>query len=411
MKVQMKNSKIPNKCIACGETLNEPFFTMEDMPMGAFYMLGENGLKEDHGIALSLSRCPNCGLFQLDVAPVKYYREAIRIVGLSETMRDLRNSDYTHLLETYDLKGKKWIEIGCGSGDFLKILKDYPVEIYGTEAAPENVEKAREALGLDFKRILKFFPEYPNLMILGGPFDCFLSFNFLEHQPDPWSMLKCIWNNLTPKGIGLITVPSFEYTLEHGAYYELIRDHIANYDMGSLENLLYRCGFRVLEKRFIALGDTIEMVVQKASVVSPPDNNKVYAKDDVLFKKCLGLKENYYKTRERIQNFCGYIRGKGWRLALWGASHQGMTLAATTALKDTASYIIDSSDKKQGHFAPVSHLMIVPPERYALDPVDVIMISAPEFTAEIEKGIRARFGAPGSPGAPKVCDMINLTLR
>ena len=49
------------------------------------------------------------------------------------------------------------------------------------------------------------------LEIPDAPFDVFLSFNFLEHQPDPVSMLRCMHHNLTDGGIGLITVPSFEY--------------------------------------------------------------------------------------------------------------------------------------------------------------------------------------------------------
>ncbi len=56
-------------------------------------------------------------------------------------------------------------------------------------------------------------------------------------------MLKAIWNNLAEDGMGLVTVPSLEYILEKGSYYELIRDHIAYYTFDTLRALLNHCGF------------------------------------------------------------------------------------------------------------------------------------------------------------------------
>ena len=94
------------------------------------------------------------------------------------------------------------------------------------------------------------------------PFDVFLSFNFLEHQPRPDIMLKAIWNNLAEDGMGLVTVPSLEYILEKGSYYELIRDHIAYYTFDTLRALLNHCGFEVLEEEMINR-DTLSMVVQQ----------------------------------------------------------------------------------------------------------------------------------------------------
>ena len=77
---------------------------------------------------------------------------------------------------------------------------------------------------------------------------------------------------------------------------------------------------------------------------------------------------------------------------MWGASHQGFTLAATTVLKDYALYIIDSAPFKQGKYAPASHLSIISPEDYCKNPADVILIVAPGYTEEIARTIRSRFG-------------------
>ena len=394
-------------CLACGEKLSEPLFVLNNMPVGAQAMPTEEELSEDSGLTLPLCRCKKCGLTQFDCEPVDYYRAAIRVVGLSKTMQDLRRADYKHLIDTYGLSGKKWLECGCGNGDFLKVLEEFPVEIYGTEADKGNVTEARKKLSsADIQNI---FPDSADMRISGAPFDCFLSFNFLEHQPDPRSMLDCIWNNLADGGIGLITVPSFEYILDKGRYYELIRDHIANYDMTSLENLVTGCGFRVLEKGFIGIGDTIRMVVQKGTQTKGCTAENIAPVSD---EKYNALAYNYLMMKNDIDGYMADLERKGRSIALWGAGHQGFTIASTTALKDYAKYIIDSSDKKYGRYAPASHLQIVPPDTYFEDPVDVIMIAAPGYIKEIEKTIRERYGVLGmGPGVPAICDVLDMQER
>lgn len=78
-------------------------------------------------------------------------------------------------------------------------------------------------------------------------------------------MLKAIWNNLAEDGLGLVTVPSLEYILEKGSYYELIRDHIAYYTFDTLRALLNHCGFAVLEEEMINR-DTLSMIVRKTAM-------------------------------------------------------------------------------------------------------------------------------------------------
>ena len=95
---------------------------------------------------------------------------------------------------------------------------------------------------------------------------------------------------------------------------------------------------------------------------------------------------------EEVNRLVDRLHGEGKALAIWGASHQGFTLAATTRLGDKVSYIIDSAPFKQGRFAPTSHLPIVAPAHFAEEPVDAILIVAPGYTEEIAGIIREKFG-------------------
>ena len=359
------------RCIACGAPLWEtPLLTLDNMPASAQHMPDAQGVKEDRGLTLDLCQCMGCGLVQFDCEPVDYYRDVIRAGGFSKTMVELRRYQYKHLIDSYHLEGKKFIEVGCGQGEFLKVLSEFPVEVHGIEHDPHLVALARER-GLD---VTEGFTETEDTRFAGGLYDVFLSFNFLEHQPDPSTMLQAIYRNLEDDAMGLITVPSFEYIMDHNSYYELIRDHLAYYTFETLTPLLERNGFQVEECEVINR-DTLSVIVRKRPQMDTEN-----------------LLECYVNLKREMETYMKYLDAWDKKVAIWGASHQGFTLAATTKLGEKARYIIDSAPFKQGKFAPASHLPIVGPDHFHEHPVDAIIITAPGYTDEIAASIRQKFG-------------------
>lgn len=359
------------RCIACGAPLWEtPLLTLDNMPASAQHLPDAQGVKEDRGLTLDLCQCMGCGLVQFDCEPVDYYRDVIRAGGFSKTMVELRRYQYKHLIDSYHLEGKKFIEVGCGQGEFLKVLSEFPVEVHGIEHDPHLVELAR-AQGLD---VTEGFTETEDTRFAGGLYDVFLSFNFLEHQPDPSTMLQAIYRNLEDDAMGLITVPSFEYIMDHNSYYELIRDHLAYYTFETLTPLLERNGFQVEECEVINR-DTLSVIVRKRPQMDTEN-----------------LLECYVNLKREMESYMKYLDAWDKKVAIWGASHQGFTLAATTKLGEKARYIIDSAPFKQGKFAPASHLPIVGPDHFHEHPVDAIIITAPGYTDEIAASIRQKFG-------------------
>lgn len=381
-------------CIACGQKLPQNhLFKLENAPASAQNIPDREEVKTDKGVTLDLYQCGHCGLVQFDCEPVSYYRDVIRAGGFSTTMTELRRRQYRHLIESYGLEGKKFLEVGCGRGEFIKVLTEFPVKVYGMEHKAELVEMAGES-GL---YVWQEFPEEPEQVFGDGKeglFDVFLSFNFLEHQPRPDVMLQAIYRNLTDEGMGLVTVPALEYILEKGSYYELIRDHIAYYSFGTLRELLRQNGFAVLEEEMINR-DTISVIVKKIPGWSASAGEQAADAEPLASEQRICVEpliEGYKTVQSGIKAVRETLMSENRTLAIWGASHQGFTLAATTGLGETAKYIIDSAPFKQGRFAPASHLPIVPPEHFFEEPVDAILIVAPGYTDEIAGIIRERFG-------------------
>jgi SAM-dependent methyltransferase len=456
-----------HRCLVCGVGLAESTI-FYNMPDGAQELPESAGAAAGAGMDLRLCICPNCGLVQFDCEPVAYYRDVIRSGGYSTTMTDLRRRQYAHLIEAYQLEGKHFLEVGCGQGEFLQVLEEFPVHAHGVEHKPELVALAR-GKGLDvwegFARDAGtdlwacrrtsvplpgeggLFPgkhEYDDggsKATRGEPiasadgrvrFDAFLSFNFLEHQPDPVGMMRCIYENTTGDAVGLVTVPSLEYILQYDGYYELIRDHLAYFTFGTLGYLMECAGFRVLEEELVNR-DTLALVVGKrapgaagaedaaaaanaagaagAAVVGKrvtgaagaADVANAAAAEDAADALPLGVRSGSGVDLSRLAlsladigaQMDALVAGcqmRGESLALWGAGHQGVTLSATTAVGTFAKYIIDSAPFKQGKFAPVSGLPIVAPGSFFENPVDVILIVAPGYTQEIASSIWEKYG-------------------
>lgn len=398
-------------CIACGHALS-PLMTLDDMPASAQNIPAASELAEDHPLSLTLCQCPSCGLVQFDTEPVDYYRDVIRAGGGTRTMTRLRHEEYARLLtamQEHHIHGRRIVEVGCGRGEFLRMWQNLaedpegaaalardqardplsgqpnaaPLHLVGLEHKPSLVEEANAVADKKY-RVYEGFAtgdvRYPE-----GPFDAFVQFNFLEHQPDPCDMLRNIGRNLKPQALGLITVPSFEYILRYNGYYELLRDHIANYTEFTLQKLLQDCGFELLSMDLVNR-DTIEAIVRKAD---PDELSELHYSGRLI--DVSALRDSYDRLSASVNAHIDHLSKSHRTMAIWGASHQGFTLAATTKLGGRVEYIIDSAPFKQGRFSPASHIPIVAPDYAVAHPVDEILIVAPGYTDEIAGIIRERF--------------------
>ena len=430
------------RCLACGENLEE-LAVFHNMPKSAQEFPTKGELATEKGMDLSLCQCRSCGLVQFDTEAVPYYKDVIRAGGGSSTMKALREEEYGKLLSFLAKKEEKKpliLELGAGAGEFLAMwfgveskgfseahmASKGPGEVGGEnkdhrEAETERVEPGLKAsnlpscpllepyvFGIEHKKELvekgqaaglslyQGFPEagfeLKNMegkhlqsgktRPVEGPLDAMVQFNFLEHQPNPGEMLSFAYEHLKMGGYFLLTVPSFQYILDHRSYYELLRDHIANYSEESLLCLVQDQGFSLVESRVINR-DTIEFLLEKSEKESCTSFRSLGQKVDIG-----PILENEKAIQEDIKRHLEGLRKKGEKIAVWGASHQGLTLLSTTALQEEVAYIIDSAPFKQGKYSPASHLPIVDKSHFQKEPVEEILIVAPGYTEEIAGIIR-----------------------
>lgn len=124
------------------------------------------------------------------------------------------------------------LDIGAGTGDFLKIAKNKGWKVYGMEPNQDAAKLARTK-GIELKPTLSYFNNHQ--------FDVITLWHVLEHIPNLEETIRNLNQLLTPNGILIIAVPNYKsfdakYYQEYWAAYDVPR-HLWHFSRKSIERL------------------------------------------------------------------------------------------------------------------------------------------------------------------------------
>ncbi len=111
-----------------------------------------------------------------------------------------------HLIEKYlnkiSLKKKNILDLGCGTGLFLKYVSKYFRNKAGVDFSTNQVHK-------NFKRKIKFIDQNPNQHVQEKlDYDFIFLNNVLEHSPKPNVIIKNLHKNTKKNSYLIVTVPN-----------------------------------------------------------------------------------------------------------------------------------------------------------------------------------------------------------
>jgi SAM-dependent methyltransferase len=353
-------------CRLCETPLpKEPELHLANVPARIQTFPDPRDLAADRGTDLRAFQCRGCGHVQLASQPVIYSQGVTSTTRYSPSMLAHRRGQMRAWVQTHGLAGKRVLEVGCGDGHLLDILRAEGARAVGVDASEKALELARahgHEVELGYVR--------RGHALSAGPFDAFVSNDVIEHVPDIKDFLQGVAENLAPGAVGLVETPSLEQVLETRRFFDFMQDHLAYFTVGTLRLAFELSGFEVLAIERNREGENLTAHVRRRA---PLDFAPLRA-----------------HQRELVQELGEFLRAQraaGRRVALWGASIQTLTLAALMPLEGVV-YVVDSAPYKQGQLTQVSHLPIVAPEHLASDPVDVIVVNAPRYADEIVRQIR-----------------------
>ncbi|WP_238858848.1 class I SAM-dependent methyltransferase [Clostridium sp. YIM B02569] len=133
---------------------------------------------------------------------------------------------------TDNLNGVRILEIGCGTGYLLSLLKGLGADVVGIEPGTEGTEISNK-YGIS---ILKDF--YPSKK-LTEKFDLIISYGVLEHINSTSDFLQSVNNQLNEGGKIFLAVPDCEPYIERGDISMLLHEHYNYFIKDTLYNVIY----------------------------------------------------------------------------------------------------------------------------------------------------------------------------
>ena len=203
----------------------------------------------------------------------KYYQSE-EYISHSNTSKGLINTlyqwvrDYTlgqkrNLIKKISgLNNGKLLDIGCGTGEFLKIMKESEWEVQGLEPDAGARKQATENFELTVDE-----PEHL-FKLAENQFDVITMWHVLEHVHRLHAYMDQIKSLLKSGGTLIIAVPNYQswdadhYQSEWAAYD--VPRHLYHFSVSSMENLLGQHGFKLQEiKRMPFDGFYVSLLSEK----------------------------------------------------------------------------------------------------------------------------------------------------
>jgi SAM-dependent methyltransferase len=260
------------RCIVCGGASCEPLVAITDVPTLC------NRLCSSEAEAISAPRgniwltyCRYCGHVNnsaFDPARVNYDWRFDNTLSFSPSYRCYAESVAERLIQCYRLSGKTIVEIGCGRGDFLRLLARAGNHCVGY--GPSQPTR-RTLVGLGRVDIVgrKCAAEDAN----GADFICCR--HILEHLTEPMELLRQLRKTIGDrrKVAVFFEVPNGLFALERLGIWDIIYEHVSYFTPSSLVRAFHDAGFMVCEAntgfndQYLSLEAAVDDTWQNSSAV------------------------------------------------------------------------------------------------------------------------------------------------
>ncbi len=260
-------------------------------------------------------------------------------------------------------KGQDLIEVGCGKGYFLELLKKRGHSVTGIDPAYEG--SRLDVIKAPFTRAL-------NLSA-----DGLILRHVLEHIKNPIDFLASM-ADANRGGKIYIEVPCFDWIINHQAWFDLFYEHV-NYFR--LEDF-YRFFGVVHEAGRLFGGQYLYVVADLASLRFSPD---VPAAEVTLSEDFTGSLASVIESIRSASEVGS---------AIWGASSKGVIFSLFLQRAGVVvDHVVDINPAKQGRYLPLSGLQVSSPEQLMAKLPDGshVFVMNSNYLKEIREMTEARY--------------------
>lgn len=372
------------KCPNCQNLNCLPFYqAIQPVSENVLYPTQKEALESPQG-NIELAFCNDCGfVFNIlfDPRKVKYDNQYQYTQPSSSYFKDFIHQIAQDLINSYDFHDKQIVEIGCGKGDFLRLLCQL-----GNNKGTGFDTSYEGPLEVDNGRI-KFLREYlnSNTRFQSIP-DLICCRQVIEHILQPAELLSTIKQAIknSSKTVVFFETPNLSWILENTSIWDLYYEHCSYFTKGFLIKLFENNGFQILKAEKIFGEQYLRLDAKLSS--SPIDNVPLES-----LKRTKEKVDNFsFQSKKRLESLrarCKDYSTKGsW--VIWGGAAKGVTFC--NLINNPFLQVVDINPIRQGKFIPVTGNLIISPGQLAEIKPHTVLVMNKNYLREIEKDLKGR---------------------
>ena len=373
-------------CRGCAEAAVRPFFDLGPLPLAGGFLRGPEEIAGEQRYPLLISVCDNCGLVQIvdpvdpDILFGDYAFATGTVAGL------VRHFDaYADWIKERFAPASV-IEFGANDGTLVAALKQRGIRSVGVDLAPNITAMAREqgrevitgAFGPDLLDELRTRMSSADL-VTGS--------NVFAHNAQPGAILEAADGILAPDGVLCLEAMYAGDLLDQLQWDTLYHEHLTFYSLKTVDRLLRRFGFEVIEAERIPMhGGSLRIAAARASRHAPSARVAELA----VWERQVALNEPptwdafAADCRRRIAAFGDTMRRLAGGASIWAYGAAGKaTMWLNACEMDYLGAVVDASPLRAGKLMPGTHTPIVSPEQFKAANPDYVFASAWNYLSAI----------------------------
>lgn len=243
-----------DRCPICESKDVELACTVEDTLIPLINNSLPRGTKKLADITNNVCKCNACGVgflsprlnpMSLKVIYQRWYAYTYAGIFNDENHKVFRLEEFKNshiqLLEKYCEKKGRLLDVGCGTGLFLRLAKERGYDVLGLEFDEKTSKFGAKENDVEIKH-----GTIDDVLDAAEEFDVITMFDYLEHSENPKLDLIRLRKLLNKSGLILIRVPNYKglQSVVMGRHWlAIICNHLFYFNRRSLEDLLSSAGF------------------------------------------------------------------------------------------------------------------------------------------------------------------------